>query len=325
MAIDERWSVREARGFTWWGHRLAQRVWAEPARESHGASVVRIHAETAVLRKVLRGPGTSQKIGILNRWPSLSAFVWDPDHKRVTLRCAMTVHRENIGWAKSLFVAAAGIQAADAHIKLTQLSPRGLYGDAADYGEVGKRIFEKAEAARRRIAAAKGGWPMVWADLSHHPRSGAREEPDGMLDIIRDFFVPQGQGPSPFTEDDFKTALAMKPAPWVQASGGGPELTAELAFTGSRPAAMLDAGQEGPPRNGHVHGLGEGTTSAARGRCLAPARSTAQTETKSSSGDRRALELGGGNARPRVPVPRCMVPRPDARRAFRHVPARRHP
>src|SRR6266446_10020727 len=50
MQIDPEWSIREPRAFAWWGHRLAQRVWAEPVRHSDGYAVVRIVAETNLLR-----------------------------------------------------------------------------------------------------------------------------------------------------------------------------------------------------------------------------------------------------------------------------------
>ena len=32
LQIDPKWSIRESRKFTWWGHRLAQKVWADPVR-----------------------------------------------------------------------------------------------------------------------------------------------------------------------------------------------------------------------------------------------------------------------------------------------------
>src|SRR2546422_504240 len=56
LGIDDAWSVRAPRGFTWWGHRLAQRVWAEAPRVGHrtrpDCSVVRVHAETDLFRGV---------------------------------------------------------------------------------------------------------------------------------------------------------------------------------------------------------------------------------------------------------------------------------
>jgi len=56
MKIDDAWSVREPRAFAWWGHRLVQRVWAEPVRSSHDHQVVRVHAATALLRNVRDTP-----------------------------------------------------------------------------------------------------------------------------------------------------------------------------------------------------------------------------------------------------------------------------
>src|SRR5437588_1180429 len=56
MQIDQPWSTREERGFTWWGYRLAQHVTAEePVSEGQRiCSTVRI--STDVVRDV-RGSG----------------------------------------------------------------------------------------------------------------------------------------------------------------------------------------------------------------------------------------------------------------------------
>ena len=50
MRIDEEWSIREPRGFTWWGHQLAQRVWAEPARLSEVQTPHNVGGPTAFAR-----------------------------------------------------------------------------------------------------------------------------------------------------------------------------------------------------------------------------------------------------------------------------------
>lgn len=204
LGIDTEWSVREPRGFTWWGHQLAQRVWAEPPAESHGFAVVRCHAETAVLKNVSPSTQFAARLGALNHCASLSAYVWHPDSRRVTLRCSVLLHEDNVEWAKRLLLAATGIQAADAHIKLG-------------------------------LAETLQGEP----DSSEHPKSGRRQEPDPVLDIIQTTFAPEGQGSSSFTDDDFSRVLAMEPAPWVLANEGDLGLTAEFPFTGARPAAEL--------------------------------------------------------------------------------------
>jgi hypothetical protein len=208
MQIDEAWSVREPRRFTWWGHRLAQRVWAEPPRASEGFEVSRVHAETDLLQRVSAQPDLLDRLAVLNRFASLSALVWDPQRWRLTLRCSVYVHRQSLPWVRQLFAAAVAIQAADAHIKVAEL-PRFL-----------------------------GGEP----DVSAHPASGWRHQPDDMLEVIARVFAPQGRGPSPFTEADFKTALRMQPRPWVLATGNGAGMAAEFPFRGDVPAVAGGSG-----------------------------------------------------------------------------------
>lgn len=36
LSVDPEWSQRTERSLTWWPYRLEQRIWAEPARNSHG-------------------------------------------------------------------------------------------------------------------------------------------------------------------------------------------------------------------------------------------------------------------------------------------------
>jgi hypothetical protein len=50
LQIDEQWSTLEGRGFTWWAHRHAQRVWAEEPVEDEGVTLSVVHVETEALR-----------------------------------------------------------------------------------------------------------------------------------------------------------------------------------------------------------------------------------------------------------------------------------
>lgn len=118
MGIDDEWSIREPRGFTWWGHELAQRVWTEPARMSAGLEVYRLHAETALLRDVGDEMNPSERLAVFNHVASLNAYVWDPAARRVSLHCNVNVHADNVAWLQKILGAAVGIQAADAHIKV---------------------------------------------------------------------------------------------------------------------------------------------------------------------------------------------------------------
>lgn len=204
MRIDGRWSIREPRGFTWWGHRLAQRIWADTSRSSLGDEIVQVHAATSLLKGVPDAPRTRGQLALLNCYASLSALTWSPREGRVLLHCAATFHRENIGHLKSLFLAAVGLQAADAHIKADGLAR--LLG-----GEV---------------------------DVASHPESGEREQADEILDIIDRVFAPAGARPSPFTEMDFKAGEDMNPRPWVMASSDATGLVGQFPFTGSTPAGL---------------------------------------------------------------------------------------
>ena len=49
LRIDDEWSVREPRGFTWWAGDYAQRVWAEPCVEDLGIWLSRLVAETVLV------------------------------------------------------------------------------------------------------------------------------------------------------------------------------------------------------------------------------------------------------------------------------------
>jgi hypothetical protein len=202
MQIDAPWSVREPRAFTWWGHRLAQRVWVDQPRPSRGVSVVRAYAETDVLRVVPKGQKVLDLLAALNMEASLSALVLDEATSRLSYRCGMYVHPQNFAWARSLFLHAMSIQADDANARVEWL------------------------------AKYAGGQPAY----SAHPTSGERHEPDGMLSVVRDCFVSPGQGPSTFSDRELEAIAQMEPRPWTLATGGPGGLTAEFPFTGSVPA-----------------------------------------------------------------------------------------
>lgn len=207
MGVDARWSLREARSFSWWGHRFAQRVWADPSQISLGSEVVRVHTTTAVLKGIPDSIELQSKLAVLNRLASLSALIWSKDGDRLSLHASATFHAENVGWLKSLFLAVAGIQVADAHLKADALAK--ILG-----GEV---------------------------DASSHPHSGPRALPDEILTVIGTTFAPAGARPSPFTEEDFRAAAEMTPRPWVMVFSDASGVGGQLPFSGSTPAGIGNA------------------------------------------------------------------------------------
>ncbi|MGC2149829.1 MAG: hypothetical protein WA613_16570 [Candidatus Acidiferrales bacterium] len=205
MKIDPEWSVREERSLTWWGHRLAQRIWAETVIMEDGDEIVRVQAETDVLRNVSTAAHATQSLSILNRNANLSAYVWNPETKKVSLRSSAYFHSQNFPWLSVFFLSAVSLQAAEAHLQPDALAK--LVG-----GEV---------------------------DESAHPTNGFREQKDEMLDVIPLLYAPWGKNPSQFTREDFHTAMELDPKPWLMANEGEKGLTAEFRFPGCIPPTAL--------------------------------------------------------------------------------------
>jgi hypothetical protein len=166
---------------------LGQRVWAEPARDSDGFAVVRLSAETAVLRNVPNTREVADRLAGFNHHASMSAFVWHPAQASISLRCVAYAHPETTESVKGLFLAACGLQAADAHIKADPL------------------------------ARLLGGHPAV----SEHPLSGPRPQPDNMLSVIEQLFAPRGAGPGPFSDEEFAAAARSHVLPWTNPEAKG--------------------------------------------------------------------------------------------------------
>lgn len=202
LQINEEWSVREPHGFTWWAHRLAQRVWIEPVPEDQDSSVVQVQVETALLRQVPDTVENRLRLDALNKAASLNTYRFDPQTGRLTLRCCTYITPETEGWLTSFMSAAIVIQVADAHIK-----------GQSDFA----RLFN-AEV-----------------DISSHPSSGHREVMDGMLNVVEDMFAPMGQRPSPFTEADFESLKHVTLDASVLTNADSQGATAEFRFYDEKP------------------------------------------------------------------------------------------
>lgn len=145
MAIDEPWTVREPRGFTWWGAWLRQRVWAEPAVDADGDRLWHVRARTPALLDQPDEPEAYALVGRFNAMAGLSAYVYDAGDATISARCGAFV-----------------------------------YGDAAPFLE---RFFVTATALQASLAFAAvsieaDGRPL---DDAPHPVSGPRPDPDDML------------------------------------------------------------------------------------------------------------------------------------------------
>lgn len=202
MHIDEEWSLETPRGFTWWGHGLAQRVWAEPCRRDRGVDVTLMHVVTDFLREVRYDDRTLEGLNLLNADTAQFAFVYDPDDRRVRLHTTVYVHRQNLDWSKRLFMTVAGIQASYAHMKAGEAS----------------RLFD-------------GSGP----DTSPHPENGFREEPDEMMGVIGLVYPGMNHRAEPIDAGEFEFAAGcLMPESLTTWDNQG--LTSEFPFSGDEPA-----------------------------------------------------------------------------------------
>lgn len=103
LKIDDAWALWEPRSFTWWAHRLEQRVWAEPARSSYDHDVVRVHAATALLRGVPDTADVRARLAAVNRFMSLGALVPSRPGDRIILHSAARFHVQNVAWLQPCF------------------------------------------------------------------------------------------------------------------------------------------------------------------------------------------------------------------------------
>jgi hypothetical protein len=161
LQIDPKLSVKGERGFTWWGHRLAQKIWADPPLEDREIAITRVHAETDFLKYPEPKAKIDNYLARKMMMASLNGYVVCGGKGRIKLRCNAFIHGENQMWLKRLFGLAAIMQMVD------------------------------AETAVKNISQMLKLEP----DYSCHPQSGLRKEPDGTLKIVDQLVIPEGQRP----------------------------------------------------------------------------------------------------------------------------------
>jgi len=171
LRIDKEWSVISERGFTWWGHRQAQRVWAEEPFEGSGMMITKLNAEADSLICSKRSEFPTDQLAAYLCDSSLSGLVVDND--RVKYRCSAFIHEQNQHWLGPLFSLAVIMQAVEA-VNLSM-------------------IFEKTFG--------------LLADNSQHPDNGPRQYPDDMLAVTGGFIKPKSEEAiKNIGEEDFVSA-----------------------------------------------------------------------------------------------------------------------
>ena len=213
MNIDEDWSVETDRGFTWWGHQFAQRIWADQPVEDNGFVVTKVNAETEILKYPARSTETETLLAVEMMKSSLSGLVIDHEADRITLRCSAYIHEDNINWLGRIFSLAAIIQATEAEDKGDDLA-----------------IFLELQP-----------------DKSIHPHSGFRNAMDDMLNFIDQVVIPEGEKPfQSIGEFEFRRTADILNGQSLISTASETGLSAYLPFCDDIALLRVETDQEHP-------------------------------------------------------------------------------
>jgi hypothetical protein len=213
LSIDQAWSVRDERGFTWWGKDLAQHVWSEPGFEDDGFALFRLHAQTDLLRDFDASPANLGAINAFAGFATTSGYLIDADAGTVRLAASLFAHEQIEDWARPIFKAVVATQAADAQIKAGPL----------------------AEATGARVAA------------TGHPQTGSRPENDDMLNVL-ELFADNGRGAPPWQGAELEWVTSqVTGSPYVaMANGDATGLTVEFPFHRATSLLTVRTGETNP-------------------------------------------------------------------------------
>ena len=161
LKIDTEWSQVFERGFVWWGHHFAQRVWADEPFEEDGLHISKVHAEMEFLRYPERSAFADDTLALGMGVASMSGPIMSDETKTLSLYCNALVHEENSFWLVRLFEFAMMLQHYDVEFKADQLAHE-----------------------------------LNWTSArSSHPTSGPRPEMDDILNIVDGVIVNEGRKP----------------------------------------------------------------------------------------------------------------------------------
>lgn len=215
--VDEKWSTRQSRGFTWWAGDFRQCVYVDEGRIEGNVLIYRLSAVTDFARSVdSDSPNTATMIAILNRFSSVYALTLYSPERLVRLCSSVVVHEQVSTWMVHHFAALAIIQVIDAQIR------------AQEYSKI------------------IGGAP----DQSQHPGSGIRSTHDDMLNVMETIYHPEGMKPCRWIgSGEFEHVATQLKQNGLFVNSGESGLAAETVF-GDDSALITVAGNEPHPQLG---------------------------------------------------------------------------
>ncbi|SRR6266566_1545823 len=199
LQIDESWSSRESRSFSWIAHRLTQKIEASPVFESRGIPISRIISRVTVVEDVELAASAAEKlVAHLNHMAIGSALSCVPEERHIDMILGHIVHDETLASRSHQVGAFAMLQLAVAERQAEPLAD----------------LFS-GRVARR-----------------HHPTSGERIYPDDMLNVLHATYLPAGGETSRFAnapEIDKVYQLVYKSA-FFSAGGSADGIVIEVPF-----------------------------------------------------------------------------------------------
>ncbi|WP_374947493.1 hypothetical protein [Agreia sp.] len=205
LMVDDEWSMRGPRGFTWWSYRLAQHVEASVPVRVGDADVCEIRIWTELVNNVDPNSPAADVVAMPNMQATLSATIWDPNRRTITDYCTAVVHPETADWMAWLLPVAALLQNTAAH--------------------------SRAHA----LADALNGTPAE----SNHPTNGQRPQADELLSAPERITGPDGSQRSKFIGPITRAVAQTIGRIGLAGFSTDTEFVCELPFSGPRPIAMV--------------------------------------------------------------------------------------
>jgi hypothetical protein len=217
LRIDPEWGLRDGRAFTWWGSRFATRVSADAETGEPNFRMVRVRAETDLVRGARTDPRSDLILATVARFASLSGIVRDPaDPGLLRLHSSVYIYPD------------LSQPCAAGHLRILRLA-------AALQAEEANRIAAA-------IAEAVGGEPAE----SPHPLTGYRPEPDEILGLW-DFCGSQRGAPSSWCGPEMSALAAeLNEPPCLMATGDEDGVTAEYPFLGESSLVTFVTNEDHP-------------------------------------------------------------------------------
>jgi hypothetical protein len=202
LLIDELWTIRGDREFSWIGHRLKQTVRGSKSFQDDGITLSRLSATCVVVEGVSAPQADVLRLlSRMNRHAIGSAYTYWPATRSISTDAVAYVHEQTLEWRSSQF----------GSFTITQLC---LAESEADW-----------------LAEKTGGTVAV----REHPTSGRRIVSDDMLNVLEDAFVADGWRPSLFANQFEMETIAdiTRHSPRVASMGGSAGGVAlEVSFGG---------------------------------------------------------------------------------------------